>query len=90
MAGLSLNDASVLTLLALIAAVTDTNMIRRGGLAEALSRQQEARRLLLTITSATLLPTLTALDQDYISHNLSPGGCADLLALSLFLVFIAG
>ena len=71
-AGLSLNDASCLTLLALISAVTDTNMIRRGGLAEALSRQQEARRLLLTITSETLLPTLTALDQDYISNNLSP------------------
>ena len=63
-------------------------MIQRGGLAEALSRQQEARRLLLTITSETLLPTLTALDQDYISNNLSPGGSADLLALSLFLLFI--
>ena len=87
-AGLSLNDASCLTLLALISAVTDTNMIRRGGLAEALSRQREAQRLLSTITPDTLIPTLTALDQDYISNNLSPGGCADLLALSLFLVFI--
>lgn len=87
-AGLSLNDASALTLLALLATVTDTNMIHRGGLPEALSRQQEARRLLSTITPDTLLPTLTALDQDYISSNLSPGGCADLLALSLFLVFV--
>ena len=77
-AGLSLNDAACLTLLALISAVTDTNMIRRGGLAEALSRQQEAQRLLSSITSDTFLPTLTALDQDYISNNLSPGGCADL------------
>lgn len=87
-AGLSRNDASVLTLLALIAAVTDTNMIRRGGLTGAQARQKEARRLLLTITPETLLPAMTALDQDYISNNLSPGGCADLLALSLFLVFI--
>ncbi len=85
MAGLSLNDASVLTLLALLSTVTDTNMIHRGGFTEALSRQQEAQRLLSTITPGTLLPTLTALDQDYISNNLSPGGCADLLALSLFL-----
>ena len=89
-AGLSLNDASCLTLLAFISAVTDTNMIRRGGLTEALSRQQEAQRLLSSITPEILLPTLTALDQDYISNNLSPGGCADLLALSLFLLFIGG
>lgn len=87
-AGLPLNDASALTLLALLSTVTDTNMIRRGGLAEAQARQQEARRLLSTITLDTLLPTLTALDQDYISNNLSPGGCADLLALSLFLLFL--
>lgn len=90
MAGLSLNDASVLTLLALLATVTDTNMIRRGGIDQARSRQQEAHCLLSSITPDTLLPTLTALDQDYIFNNLSPGGCADLLALSLFLVFIGG
>ncbi len=89
-AGLSVNDASVLTLLAFLSTVTDTNMIRRGGLSQALSRRQEAQRLLSTITPDTLIPTLTALDQDYISNNLSPGGCADLLALSLFLVFIEG
>ncbi len=87
-ASVSLNDAACLTLLALISAVTDTNMIRRGGLAEALSRQREAQRLLSSITSDTFLSTLTALDRDYISNNLSPGGCADLLALSLFLVFL--
>ena len=88
MAGLSLNDASVLTLLSLLSTVTDTNMIRRGGLTEALSRQREAQRLLSTITPDTLLPTMTALDQDYISNDLSPGGCADLLAISLFLFFL--
>lgn len=88
--GVSLNDAACLTLLALISAVTDTNMIRRGGLNQALSRQQEAHGFLSSITSETLILTLTALDQDYISNNLSPGGCADLLALSLFLVFIEG
>ena len=87
-AGLSLNDAACLTLLALISVVTDTNMIRRGGLAEALSRQQEAHSFLSSITLETLRSTLTSLDQDYISKNLSPGGCADLLALSLFLFFL--
>ncbi len=89
-AGLSLNDASALTLLALLATVTDTNMVHRGGLEQALSRRQEAQRLLSAITPETLLPILTALDKDYISNNLSPGGCADLLALSLFLLFIGG
>ena len=28
------------------------------------------------------------LDQDYIRRNLSPGGCADLLAVSLLLLFL--
>lgn len=88
--GLSLNDAGTLTLLELIATVTDTNMIRRGGLDVARARQDEARALLSRVTPETLHQELLSLDQAYISANLSPGGSADLLALSLFLVFIEG
>lgn len=88
--GLSLNDAGTLTLLELIATVTDTNMIRRGGLDVARARQDEARVLLSRVTPETIHQELLSLDQAYISANLSPGGSADLLALSLFLLFIGG
>ena len=87
-AGLSLNDASLYALLALLAQVSDTNMIRRGGLATAEAFRQQAQALLTHITPGSLAQELLALDQTYIRQNLSPGGCADLLALSLMLFFL--
>lgn len=87
-AGLSLNDASLYTLLALLAQVSDTNMIRRGGLSAAEACRQQAQSLLTRVTPETLRRELFSLDQVYIQQNLSPGGCADLLALSLMLFFL--
>ncbi|MBQ9460203.1 MAG: citrate lyase holo-[Oscillospiraceae bacterium] len=89
-AGLSLNDASALALLALIAGVTDTNMIKRGGVVTAERRRQEAALFLREITRENYPEKLRALDDSYIAENLSPGGCADLLAISLMLYFIGG
>lgn len=76
--GFSLNDASVLVLLALPVSITDTNMI---------SPQQENRCFLSIFTLETLPPALTALDQGYFSNNLNPGGYADPMALSPMLSF---
>lgn len=87
-AGYSLNDASVMTLLSLIASVDDTNMIRRGGISRLRERKKEARRLLSEITPDTFTETLTHLDVSYIRDHLSPGGCADLLAVSLMFHFL--
>ena len=87
-ADLSLNDASLYALLALLAQVSDTNMIRRGGLATAEACRQQAQALLDRITPESLHQELLSLDQAYIAANLSPGGCADLLALSLMLFFL--
>lgn len=87
-AGLSLNDASLYALLTLLAQVSDTNIIRRGGLSSAEACRRQAQALLNRITPETLVPELLALDQAYIFANLSPGGCADLLALSLMLFFL--
>lgn len=86
--GLSLNDASLLTLLTLIAHVEDTNMIRRGGLAQARQRRAEAAALLCVTEQqpSQRQKMFEELDDSYIKKNLSPGGCADLLALSIFLV----
>ena len=63
-------------------------MIRRGGLATAEAFRQQAQALLTHITPGSLAQELLALDQTYIRQNLSPGGCADLLALSLMLFFL--
>lgn len=83
--GCSLNDAAAAALLALMAAVEDTNMVRRGGFAEAQRRREEAKALLAQ--QGDLEEALSALNGDYIRRRLSPGGCADLLALTLFVYF---
>lgn len=85
--GKSINDAGVYTLLVLISQVTDTNIISRCGYIEQQNRQRELQELL----SKTCLPTLKEiedLDRNFIENNISPGGCADLLALTLMLYFL--
>ena len=85
--GASLNDASAVTLLRLICEVDDTNMIRRSSL----ERFRAVQRELKAQFSSNSVPSraeIEALDQKFISENLSPGGCADLLALTLLLHFM--
>ena len=82
--GMSRNDAGVITLLYLIARGEDTNMIKRGGyaLAEGMSAhlRDELRKNVLPTTER-----VRQLDEIFIRRNISPGGCADLLAVSYFL-----
>ena len=86
--GSALNDAATATLIALIAGVVDTNMIHRGGQDEALLRRKEASELLRRLTPENITAELEELNREYIRRHLSPGGCADLLALTLFIHFI--
>jgi holo-ACP synthase/triphosphoribosyl-dephospho-CoA synthase len=82
--GLDRNRAGVLTLLHLISRVEDTNLYHRGGKEGAAFAKQYAKELL----SKDSLPSeaeVLAMDQAFILRNLSPGGCADLLALTYFL-----
>lgn len=88
--GLSLNDAAAITLLALIAHAEDTNMIRRGGLKSARWRQTQAQEIFNRLDKYSFRFHLEELDQQYIKNDLSPGGCADLLAISLMLLFLEG
>ena len=79
--GLDRDRAGVIALLHLIAEVEDTNLYHRGGEDGAAFARQQA---------AALLPyparqQLEELDDTFISRNLSPGGCADLLAITYFL-----
>lgn len=84
--GLSPNDAGAIALLHLIAQVEDTNLYRRGGPEGAAWARAAARSLLPSPTPARL----EALDDAFIARNLSPGGCADLLAVTYFLHSLEG
>ena len=79
--GLSRNGAGAAALLHLIARVEDTNLCHRGGAEGAAWAKQEAASLLPCPTEKQL----EALDDAFIARNLSPGGCADLLAATYFL-----
>ena len=82
--GMTRNDAGVIALLYLIARGEDTNMIKRGGYALA----EEMSSLVRTELRKNVLPTterVRQLDELFIRRDLSPGGCADLLAVSYFL-----
>ena len=84
-AGRSCNDAGAAALLHLIALGADTNMISRGGLAQAQSAAERCRALLMR----NPLPErkqIAEIDEEFIQKNLSPGGCADLLAAAFFLL----
>ena len=83
--GKSRNDAGVYALLQLIARGGDTNMIKRGGMKLAEDAAAEIRASL----EADPYPELGVVeewDRRFIRRNLSPGGCADLLAVSYFLL----
>ena len=88
--GMCANDAGAYTLLALLGRVTDTNMIARGGMETAAAAKEAALSLLPDLDGD--LPELThlgSLDRQFIRDNLSPGGCADLLAIAFFLYYLS-
>jgi len=87
--GMSPNDAGAYALLALLGRVTDTNMIARGGTQRAAAAKAAALDLLPNLDGK--LPPLSAvcdLDEQFIRDHLSPGGCADLLAIAFFLYYL--
>jgi len=75
------NTACVRALMALMGAVTDTNVLNRHDMEAALWLRAEARRVLGRFS----LEAVAALDDALIARNISPGGCADLLAVTLML-----
>ena len=84
--GLSFNDAAACALIQLIAQVEDSNLYHRGGEAGAAFAKESARALGKFPRKAQI----EALDDAFIERNLSPGGCADLLAATCFLHHIKG
>lgn len=82
--GCNLNHAGCIALLHLIANTDDTNLIHRSSR----SRQQEICEEIHALLEKDPYPALDIikdLDQKFIAENLSPGGSADLLAMTYFL-----
>lgn len=79
------NDAGVITLLHLIAKIYDTSIYNRGG-AEGVKYAQEYAKKLICNTPTQ--KDIEEMDKAFIEKNLSPGGCADLLAITYFLANI--
>jgi triphosphoribosyl-dephospho-CoA synthase len=81
------NDALVQALLHLMATVHDTNIISRHDIAASRYVQERARRALDLggMTTEAGKREVYDADRDFIARNISPGGCADLLALTYFL-----
>lgn len=73
-----------MTLLHLIAHVQDTNLYHRGGQSGANFASDSARELLKR-NPYPAAAQVEVLDDAFIARNLSPGGCAGLLAATYFL-----
>ena len=82
--GATLEEAGVCALLSLIAEVEDTNLYARGGQDGQRWACEQAARLARHEFDRD---AVAALDAAFIQKNLSPGGCADLLAITYFLYF---
>jgi holo-ACP synthase/triphosphoribosyl-dephospho-CoA synthase len=85
-AGHSMNDAGIAAFLSLLAHTDDTNIVHRAGKA-ALERIREDAASFLSSEPGmeAMRGKAVALDREFIEKNISPGGCADLLAVTFFL-----
>ena len=99
-AGLPLNDAGLCALIALMARTQDTNALRRGGEAAAAKLLADAKMLddeiraqlekgLLHAYMEEVRVRMADWDKRLSAARISPGGCADLLALTLLAQFMA-
>lgn len=87
--GLSLNDVGVITLLHIMAEVQDTNIISRSSYPRMVELQTQLKALLaLPLSPAQLVEEAEKMDRQFIAENISPGGSADLLALSYLVRFL--
>lgn len=86
--GFSIWETGLLTLLYYIAHTEDTNLIIRSDYAFACKIQRELKEFLAHSTYQEQLSILPELDAFFVSENMSPGGSADMLALTYFLYFV--
>ena len=82
-----LNTALVQTLLHLIAGTADTNILSRHGIEAAEFARSAAEEVLKKggVLTEEGMKAVRELDQIFIKQDISPGGCADLLAVTHYL-----
>lgn len=85
--GLPLNDAGAVTFLHLLTVTEDTCLIHRSD-ADTLKSVQTQVAGLLEENPLPAMAQIEELDRQFIAKNLSPGGTADLLAITYFLLFL--
>ncbi len=78
------SEDPITVLLHLIAECSDTNLLYRGGM-EGLKYAGKWASFILRSPPALRVPLTVRMDRALIRRNLSPGGCADILAAALFL-----
>lgn len=87
---LSINDAIVNTLMHFMEVLEDSNLIKRGGLEGLIYAKESAKRAI----ELGLMNTkdgrryIHSLNGEFVKRNLSPGGSADYLILTLYLYFL--
>ena len=89
---LSLNDLVLHTLMSIMTCCEDTNVVIRGGLEGLKLVQKCAAEFMASggMLSEDSKECLQEMDRLFVRKNLSPGGSADLLSLSLFLADMEG
>lgn len=90
--GANENNALLFALLRLIGSVEDTNVLLRAGPEAAAWARAEAQAFLARYSpdNPEAIPALERLDAAFCKKNISPGGCADLLAVTWFFAALEG
>ncbi len=87
--GHDLNTAGLFALASLIANVEDTNIIKRSSY-ETLEAVRARFKAALSKENLDINEFMTEQNEQFIALNISPGGCADLLAVAFFIYFTEG
>ncbi|NLB61633.1 MAG: citrate lyase holo-[acyl-carrier protein] synthase [Clostridiales bacterium] len=82
------NNSCVFALLEIMLLIDDTNVLRRGGESGLIFVREQAKRILEFNYSNEMLKAVLDFDNEMIRRNLSPGGCADILAAAIFMLNI--
>lgn len=88
--GLELNDALVHALLGLMSVTEDTTILNRHNMDVLKEVKREAQAFMASggMLSPDAMRRITDMDNRFISLNISPGGSADLLAVTYFLYLL--
>ena len=86
------NEAYIQTLLLLLSQVEDTNILSRSNQATLAEAQAAAQEVLAKGGAFTKegMEAVWELNERFVEKNISPGGCADLLILAIFLEKMEG